>query len=78
MDEITILAVGKRFDHDMPDELADYTRTLWMSAKPTLTEIEYADGVITCYWSQDPTEEDLADIQALREGRYNVGAMSGE
>jgi hypothetical protein len=57
--------------------LAAFTREQWMQAKPEITAIEYADGVITCYWSKEPTEQDLADVQALREGRYNVGANLG-
>ena len=72
-----ILNEGEPSPFALGDELAAYTRTLWLTAKPTLTEIEYADGVITCYWSQMPTDADLEDIQALREGRYNVGANIG-
>lgn len=72
-----ILNEGEPSPFALGDELADYTRTLWMQAKPTLTEIEYANGVVTCYWSQEPTDQDLEDIQALREGRYNVGANLG-
>lgn len=58
-------------------ELADFTRRLWLDAKPNITALEYADGVITLHWTSEPTAQDLLDIEALREGRYNVGANNG-
>lgn len=72
-----ILNEGEQSPFALSDELADYTREQWLKAKPELSEVIYANGVITCIWNVEPTDKDLEDIQALREGRFNVGANLG-
>jgi hypothetical protein len=76
---ITILQLneGEPSPFALDAELVAYTREQWLKAKPEIIELTYLDGEITIEWSIEPTEQDLADIQALREGRYNIGANLG-
>ena len=69
-----VLNEGEPSPFAFDETLAAITKEQWLKAKPELDEVTYADGVITCIWNKEPTEQDLDDIQALREGRYNVGA----
>lgn len=71
---ILTLNEGEPTPFALDADTAEFTKALWIQAKPAITDIVYSNNAIEITWATEPSEQDLIDLQALREGRYAVGA----